>query len=280
MHQTDYLLALSLVLPVLLSTPATCSAQAPATGQDIVIPAPPLQIEERNRNVQVSAGMQHLSGDYGDWHDVTLRGDWSLPGHVLQGELSAHRRFGASGTYLGVGDTYTFNEDWYGSATVGAGDGAFYLPDYRVDLALNRKFLADRRLVATLGAGCYKAPDGHSDRSVLLGAAYYFESPWIAEGGVRFNESAPGSVRTRQQFLAVTWGRHKADLVTARVGWGGEGYLATGPATQLVDFRSREASLAWRHWFSAHTGLLLAANRYSNPLYRRVGITFGLFHDF
>lgn len=273
-------LASAVALPLIVSMPALCTAQAPATGGDLIVPAPPATPDERTRNVQVSAGAQHLSDPYGDWHDVTLRGGWGLPGHTLQGELSAHRRFGVNGTYLGLGDTHEFNEDWYGSATVGAGDGAFYLPDYRVDVTLNRKLLADRRLVATLGAGYYKAPDGHSDRSVLLGATYYFTAPWIVEGGARFNESAPGSVKTRQYFMAATWGRQKADLVTARVGWGGEGYLATGPATQLVNFRSREASLAWRHWIGANTGFLLAANRYSNPLYRRVGITIGLFHDF
>ncbi|GKS90641.1 YaiO family outer membrane beta-barrel protein [Acidovorax sp. SUPP2539] len=263
-----------------LCAPAPGLAQAPATGQDLIIPAPPAPVEERTRSLQLSAGTQHLSGPYGNWRDMTLTGGWSLPGHVLQGELSSHRRFGVGGTYLGVGDTYRFDEDWYGSATLGAGDGAFYLPKYRVDATLNRKFLADRRLVGTLGAGYYRAPDGHSDRSVLLGATYYFEAPWIVEGGVRFNESAPGSVNTRQHFVALTWGRAKADLVTARVGWGGEGYLATGPATQLVNFTSREASIAWRHWIGQNTGLLLAVNRYSNPLYRRAGATVGLFHDF
>ena len=79
-------------------------------------------------------------------------------------------------------------------------------------------------------------------RSLLLGAAYYFEQPWIVEGGIRFNSSNPGSVQTTQQFLALTYGRQKQDVVTARVGWGEEGYLAIGPATQLVNFRSRADS--------------------------------------
>ena len=255
-------------------------AQVQPAGHDLVIPSPPVQMDERSRNLQLSAGTQHLSGNYGNWHDVTLRGAWGLPAHALQGELSSHKRFGVGGTYVAIGDTHDFNEDWYGSAAVGAGDGAFYLPKYRVDVTLNRKFLERRQLVATLGAGYYSAPDGHSDRSLLLGATYYLDAPWIVEGGVRFNDSAPGSVRTRQHFIAATWGRAKADLVTGRLGWGGEGYLAVGPATQLVNFDSREVSLAWRHWFNAHTGFLVAAHRYSNPLYRRVGASVGLFHDF
>ncbi|RYF01880.1 MAG: YaiO family outer membrane beta-barrel protein [Comamonadaceae bacterium] len=267
-------------LCIALASPLPTLAQVQPTGHDLVIPSPPVQSDERTRNLQLSAGTQHLTGNYGNWHDVTLRGAWGLPGHTLQGELSSHKRFGVGGTYAAIGDTHDFSEDWYGSAAFGAGDGAFYLPKYRVDVALNRKFLERRQLVGTLGAGYYRAPDGHSDRSLLLGATYYLEAPWIVEGGVRFNDSAPGSVRTRQHFIAATWGRQKADMVTARLGWGGEGYLAVGPATQLVNFDSREVSLAWRHWFNANTGFLVAAHRYSNPLYRRVGASIGLFHDF
>jgi YaiO family outer membrane protein len=199
---------------------------------------------------------------------------------VLQAEASILHRFNQDGVFIGLSDTYTFNEDWYGSIAVGAGDGAFYLPRYRVDAMLYRKFLPNRNLVGNVGVGSYKAPDGHSDRSVSLGAAYYFESPWIIEGGVRMNSSNPGSVQTQQQFVALTYGRVKQDLVTARYTWGGEGYLATGPNTQLVNFDSREASLVWRHWLNARTGVLLGANRYTNPLYVRSGLNIGIFHNF
>ena len=143
-----------------------------------------------------------------------------------------------------------------------------------------RKWLPARNLVTTIGAGYYKAPDGHSDRSLLLGAAYYFDGPWIAEGGVRLNSSDPGSVRTTQQFIALTYGRQQHDVVTARVGWGGEGYLAIGPATQLVNFHSHEASISWRHWVRPDTALIVGANYYRNPLYNRTGATVGLLHEF
>lgn len=236
--------------------------------------------DNQQRNLQLSAGTQSLSDGYGRWHDLTLRGTYGRERHVLQGEASLHRRFGEKGAYLGLSDTYTFSEDWFGSLGAGVGDGAFYLPRYRVDASLSRKWLADRSLVTTAGVGYYRAPDGHSDRGLLLGAAYYFQAPFILEGGVRFNESNPGSVHTSQRFLAATYGRDKQDLVTARYSWGGEGYLAIGPATQLVNFRSREASISWRHWLDARTGVLLGVNRYTNPLYHRSGVTLGLFHDF
>jgi len=264
-----------------------CPAQAQSVAQPVALPKEdgiqaPLMLaaDEGKRSLELSAGSQSLSAGFGNWRDLTLRGTYGLPRNLLQGEVSLNRRFDKDGAFVGVSDTYTFNEDWFGSVALGVGDGAFYLPHYRVDATLYKKWLADRSFVSSVGVGYYDAPDGHTDRSLSLGAAYYFASPWIVEGGVRLNSSNPGSVRTQQQFVAVTYGRDKQDLVSARYTWGSEGYLAVAANTQLVDFDSREASVAWRHWLEPRTGLLVSANRYTNPLYRRSGINIGIFHDF
>lgn len=266
---------------ITLSVAAPALAQGSSTGQDMTVAVPaPQTADATRRNLELSAGAQNLTAGYGSWRDLTLRGTYGTGSHVLQGELSAQNRFNKSGTFVGISDTYTFNDDWYGSLALGAGDGAFYLPRYRVDATLYRKLLADRSLVSSVGVGYYSAPDGHTDRSVSLGLAYYFDAPWIAEGGVRVNSSDPGGIRTQQQFVALTYSRSKHDQVSARYGWGGEGYLALTANTQLVNFRSNEASLTWRHWVNPSSGILVGVNRYSNPLYRRTGITVGLFHDF
>jgi YaiO family outer membrane protein len=256
-------------------------AQGSEASQATATPAPAVQgLDAGRRSLQLDTSAQNLTGGYGSWRDVTLRGTYGVGAHVLQGELSAQHRFNKDGTFAGVSDTYTFDQDWYGSVALGVGDGAFYLPRYRVDATLYRKLLADRRLVSSIGLGYYSAPDGHTDRSVSLGLVYYFEAPWIVEGGVRMNSSNPGAIRTQQQFLALTWGRDKQDTVSARYGWGGEGYLSLAANTQLVNFQSREASLTWRHWLTPSTGVLVGANNYNNPLYKRTGLTVGVFHDF
>ena len=260
-------------------------AQFSAVGQESMSPnlpnLPKQGPEDMGKlNLELSASQQKLTSGFGNWRDVTLRGTYSLPSNVLQAELSQNQRFGTSGTFIGLGDTYTFNEDWFGSVAVGFGDGAFYLPKYRVDASVSRKLLPQRNLVATVGVGYYNAPTGYSDKSIALSAAYYFDSPFILEGGVRVNYSNPGSGKTSQQFVAGTYGRNKEDLITGRYGWGSEGYLATTASNQLVDFRSDEVSLAWRHWFAPATGWLVSANRYTNPSYKRTGVTVGLFHDF
>ena len=265
---------------VIFAGAGSASAQSYNADRDAPAQASPLQAVGPKRSLQLDTSAQSLSAGYGNWRDVTLRGTYGVGAHVLQGELSAQHRFDKDGSFVGVSDTYTFDEDWYGSVALGGGDGAFFLPRYRVDATLYRKLLADRRLVSSLGLGYYSAPDGHTDRSLSLGLVYYFEAPWIVEGGVRFNRSNPGGVQTQQQFLALTYGHDKQDLVSARYGWGGEGYLATSANTQLVNFKSSEASVSWRHWLNPRTGLLLGVNRYTNPLYQRTGLTVGIFHDF
>ena len=273
-------------LLVILAAAAPVSAQTGAANSGSLQPGnlsapPPEQLSaEPVRNLELSTGAQRLTNGFGSWRDLTLKGTYGVDKHVLQGELSAHKRFNQEGTFLGLSDTYTFNEDWFGSVALGVGDGAFYLPRYRLDATIYRKFLPDRNLVGSVGLGYYKAPSGNTDQSVSLGAAYYFEAPWIVEGGVRFNRSNPGSVDTQQQFVAVTYGRNKQDLVTARYGWGDEGYLSIAANRQLVNFESREASITWRHWFDSRTGVLVGANRYTNPFYRRSGVNVGIIHDF
>lgn len=275
---TPVMALLGLLLP---GVPALAQNQSAAPNQVGMTAAPPAaEGAAPQRSLELSAGAQRLTGGFGNWRDLTLRGTYGAGAHLLQGELSQNHRFGQDGTFVGVSDTYTFNPDWYGSVAVGAGDGAFYLPKVRLDATLYRKFLPARNLVGSVGVGYYDAPTGYTDRSVSLGAAYYFEAPWIVEGGVRFNTSNPGSVKSQQQFVALTWGRNKQDLVTGRYGWGSEGYLAVAAGAQLVNFDSREASLTWRHWLNSSTGVLVGANGYTNPSYRRSGVTVGIFHDF
>ena len=261
---------------------AQLASSTPLTsGQDISVPAPPLEPGNTEiRNLELSAGTQHLSAGLGNWRDLTLKGVYGLPDHVLQGEVALLRRFDKDGVFVGFSDTYTFNDDWYGSAALGVGDGAFYLPRYRVDATLYKKWLETRNFVTSAGVGYYSAPDGHTDQSLSLGLAYYFDAPWVAEAGVRMNKSNPGSVSTHQQYVAVSYGRSKQDLVSARYGWGSEGYQAIATNTQLVNFKSQEATVTWRHWVTSKTGLLISGTRYTNPTYTRSGLNVGIFYDF
>lgn len=273
-------LTLRILMVSLCSLACSSGALAQTTGPEPTRATSVQEQPDMPRILELSTGFQNLSAGFGDWRDVTLRGTYGLPSHVLQGEVSINRRFNQAGIFVGLGDTYTFNEDWYANVAVGFGDGAFYLPRYRLDATLYKKWLPQRNLVTSLGAGQYKAPDGHTDNSLSVGLVYYFDTPFIAEAGVRLNNSNPGAIKTQQQFLALTYGRTKQDLVTVRHTWGQEGYQTIAANTQLVNFASKETSISWRHWFAPRTGAVIGANLYTNPFYNRSGLNVGIFHDF
>lgn len=250
------------------------------TAPSMVPAAPAISESDMQRSIELSTGYQNLTAGLGSWRDLSLKGTYGLPSHVLQGEISVNRRFNKEGVFVGLGDTYTINEDWYANVAVGFGDGAFYLPKYRVNATLYKKWLPQRNLVTSIGVGKYKAPDGHVDNSLALGVVYYFDAPWVAEFGLNANSSNPGAIKTQQQFLALTYGRAKENLVTVRHAWGNEGYQTIATNAQLVNFASKESSVSWRHWFAPRTGVSLSANRYTNPFYIRSGMNIGIFHDF
>jgi YaiO family outer membrane protein len=231
--------------------------------------------------VEVGASYAALTAGEPDWRGGYLRGalDIGRRNTVLY-EVTGAQRFDDEGVFFGLGLTHTIDPDWYATVSAGTSAGGFFFPRFRVDGFLNRKWLERRQLVTTLGLGYYDAKDVHHDWSFFLGGAYYFEAPWIVEGGLRVTLSNPGAVAGYQPFLAVTYGRYKAFYLTARAGGGNEAYQVVGPDTALVDFRSQTASLTWRHWLGRDWGFRASAEYYHNPTYQRVGIEFGLFRDF
>lgn len=254
-----------------LSTPRQPPAQ-PVT-QPVSLPT--------RASLDAYTSAHHLTGGFGDWREAGVRGSYETGAHRWQAEFATMRRFRETGQFVAIGDTITFDNDWFGSLSLGAGDGAFYLPRYRIDSFINRKFLPGRNLIGTLGAGYYRAPDGHTDVSKSVGATYYFDQqPLVVQGEIRFNDSSPGNIRTHQQFVAATWGSEKQTQVTGRLAWGSEGYQTITSAASLINFRSNEASVKVRHWIGPLWGVEARVERYRNPFYVRTGANVGLFWQF
>lgn len=247
-----------------------CAAAFSAVAED----GPDLRLAT-TLEVRVSAA--HLTAGQSDWSEQALLATKPMGAHLLQAEVSHKRRFGESGWYAGVLDTYTIDRDWYAAIGVAAGEHAFFLPRLRLDAVLHRKLGADRRLVLLGGPGYARWPDGHVDHMWTVGALYYLPSSWVAQAGVRFNESDPGSVHTRQYLGAVTYGAGGRDEVTLRGAVGHEGYQPIAPGLSLVDFPNREAALLWRHRLGARNGVSLSLDHYRNPFYERTGAFVGWF---
>lgn len=231
----------------------------------------------------LEAGIEYhsLSADLGEWKGGYVRGIWfASPASVVNYELVDTRRFGAHGRYASIGLTQTLDDRWYASAALGAGNGAFFFPDWRVDVAINRKWRADRSLITTLGFTQYHAPDGHVDHTALVGVSWYAPGQWVLAGGWRPNRSSPGAVRSSSGYLAATWGEEGRQYLSFRHERGREAYQTIGADILLVDLPSRVSSLTWRRWLTARCGFNLRGERYYNPSYRRNGMELGGFCGF
>ena len=125
--------------------------------------------------------------------------------------------FDDNGFFASIGNTHLFNENWFTNVSFGASSGGFFFPSYRVDAFVNYKVPSNRQFIATVGVGASDARDtDNSDVSLFVGGAYYFQDPWIVQGGVRYNISSPGSVGSTSEFIAITQGRVREHFYTLR----------------------------------------------------------------
>jgi YaiO family outer membrane protein len=222
-----------------------------------------------------------LTNGFPPWAGAYLRLITKAGGRdTLYLEVLRQREFGDTGTYFSAADSHTLNDDWYWFAAVAGSSGGFFFPALRVDAQLNKKWLARRQLVTSFGGGYFKAKDAHRDSSVSIGGIYYFQSPWVVQGGVRWNRSMPGEVISRSQFVAVSRGRQGQRYLVFRAGTGREAYQALAPGEVLVDFPSRDVSATWKQWLGEDWGFNSSAEYYRSRVYQRVGASFGIFKSF
>jgi YaiO family outer membrane protein len=238
----------------------------------------PLKLQENY--IESGASYETLTNGFGRWDGGYIRGVYKEGKNVFNGEVNGQQEFGDSGTYFAVGDTCTFNPNWYGALTVGSSVEGFFWPRIRVDGFLNKKWLGRKQWVTTAGYGYFEAKDVHRNHYLFLGSTYYFAKPWIAEEGMYFNISNPGRVLAPAGFVSITQGHNRQQYVTVRAGLGEEGYQLVGPTVTLTQFESQTLSVTWRRWLGPSWGLNFVADYYHNPFYMRGGSTFGFFKEF
>jgi YaiO family outer membrane protein len=230
--------------------------------------------------VEAGGDYLNLSNGFGHWVGGYAHGTVTTGNNVWNAEVSGQHEFADAGVYMGAGDTYNFNPDWFGSVTVGSSVGGFFWPRFRADGFINKKWLSRKQWVTTFGFGYYAAKDVHRDHSFFLGSTYYFAQPWIVEEGIRFNVSNPGSVFSPAAFVAVTQGRNKQHYLTVRTGFGKEAFQLIGPTVSLSDFQSQTLTVTWRQWIGKNWGVNLVGDYYHSPFYQRGGTTLGFFREF
>ena len=235
------------------------------------------------RQLEASVGHHRLSAGQADWQEASLRGLYRLGDHLWGMELLHAERFNERGTFIGLQDRIHLAPRWDISLAYGLGDGANWLPRDRIDGHVHYTWGERLNWVTNVGLGYYRAPDDHQDRWASVGLTAwlepYLQAPWIAQGEVRQTQSNPGDIHTQQYFLALTWGRHGQTQITARHGWGREGWQSLGDARSIVDFASRQSTLSIQHWVEKNWGWRLVADQYRNDQYHREGLNLVLFRE-
>lgn len=261
--------ALELILFLTLLPATTQAQEQPSDGWQLL---------------DASVAHHHLSSGYAPWQEAALRGMYRQGDHLWGVDLLHADRFSEKGVYAGLQDTVRLAPDWHASLGYGLGTEVNWLPRYRLDGFVHHNWGQQGNWVTHFGLGEYKSHDDHRDRWGSIGLSAYLShpdlGPWAIDGQLRWTRSDPGSITTRQQFLALTWGHRGADRITWRHGWGREGWQAIGDAQSLANFASRQDTLTWQRWVGPDWGFRLMADHYRNDQYRRTGLTFGIFKEF
>jgi YaiO family outer membrane protein len=186
-----------------------------------------------------------------------------------------------------VGVTRTLSESWYAQLSAGGSAGGFFLPKFRTDGLINRKFLPKRQLILSAGLGFDQSKTVNHDERFQIGGMYYFEHPFVLQAGMMWTHANPGSILARTQFIALNEGHEKEHYFSIRYGWGREGYeVIGGPSTfspaysVLFNFPVQDISGTWRQWIGPNWGMNFNIDHHQEPAYHRFGGTFGVFLDF
>jgi len=259
---------------------AASTAPPPAGEAEVTAAPAEAQIKLLTNFLEGGGSYQTLTNGFGSWSGGYSRAVYQNGKNIWDAEINGQRQFGDAGVYFAVGDTYNFNSDWYGALTVGSSAGGFFWPRFRTDAFINKKWLERKQWITTAGFAYIAAKDPHRDHNFFLGSTYYFEKPWIVEGGVYFNVSHPGAVLAPAGFVAVTQGRDKKQYVTVRAGFGEEAYQLIGPSATISQFNSGTLTITWRKWIAPGWGFNAVGDYYHNPAYDRGGTSFGFFKEF
>lgn len=246
-----------------------------------VMAVAPISVSAQDRSrgsIELNTSRSHLTSGLPRGEATSLRGTWAFPGgDSLHAELLDERKFGQHGVVVVLGGNKVLSTDWSIGGTWVRGHGGDNWANRNIDIELTKAWTAKRNILTRV-AGYNATYDGNrSDRGWRLSATAYLEAPVVLEGGVTFNASNPGRVRSHMPFVAATIGRDGQQYLVLRASRGSEAYQALGAGEQLVDFKSDSLSLRWQYWLAPSYGLIVHGERYHNPSYDRNTFSVGGF---
>ena len=229
--------------------------------------------------VEAGINFHSVSANQGDWFGQFITAQYQTdPYNRWNATVQHQEAFNDEGTLVGIGNTHTFNEDWFSDVGVTFGTEANFLTRFRTDASINRRF---DNLITTFGLSYSRAENTYYNVGAILAATYYFQTaPFVISGGIRADRVYPGGVYGYSPFLALTHGYQKRYMITGRIGWSREGYQILGGGNVINRFNSHGLGLSWRQWVGDDWGFNLGTEYYTNPAYNRVGGIASVFKEF
>jgi YaiO family outer membrane protein len=229
---------------------------------------------------EIGARYSSLSDGLADTRGVHFKALRETTGTTWRAEVVPMERFDDQGTLFAASVVHDLDTRWYASAGAATSAGGFFWPRLRLDAGLHRRWLARQQLVTSVEIGYFDAKDFHSDRFVQLGAAWYFEAPWVLQGGVSVNRSSPGAILSRSGFVAATYGRDRAQFLSLRWGTGRQAYQPFPVQGSRVDVGFDQITGTWRKWIGRDHGFQLVLDWYTSDTYDQRTVEFGVFREF
>lgn len=239
--------------------------------------------------IEIGATNEHVTNNEGNWNDQYILGVFQTDDkNTWNINLNHDNRFYDTADYGQISNTYIINDNWYSSLGVGASDTSNIVPKYYVGGRLFQKQGPRKQIIGYMGFDAYwwrGTVFGQPGITLDInpGLIYYFEKPYVIEGGAYINRGKPGAVYSASGYVALTEGKNKDHYYAVRLGFGREAYLPTGigfisPPT--VAYPSYTIGVTWRQWIGKNWGFNLVGDYYHNDFYQRYGASTGLFWEF
>ncbi len=226
--------------------------------------------------IEASALSQSVTNGYGNWQGMYARAVRPSTMSTYYLDALALRAFGERGAQIGATARHDVSPHVFFVLGGSVGSGAPIMPRARADGSLGLRFGQDRRLQATVGLSYVKSVTTLSDVAGVASLAWYAPHALVFEGGVRYNVSRPGDIRSHRFTGATTWTPSPKRSFSLRAIGGSEGWQVINTTTTLQRFNSHELSVAWREKVSSQWALNAQLDQYSNPFYTRSGVTLGV----
>jgi YaiO family outer membrane protein len=226
-------------------------------------------------SVELISGRSQVTGSHGHNTSFGVRVRHQRARDIWYLGVSHESAFGDDGWLGNISNTHTFNDKWSSHLSATTSMDAFFLPRYRFDAQLARRFGPKRVWQVTGSAMTRAAQDEHRDVGAGVGVFRFLPGGFAAETSVFWTHTSPEDIVTRRHHVGVMWFGRGREL-SARVGFGKESYMPIRPDSTMVAFNSYDVTGRWVEPISATVAVAITGTYYDNPHYRGTGYSVGV----